>query len=71
MTIKLKVEPDEAHTALAHFAEMAAQLQDDLAKLPPDHKAFIGIGADVAAWHERGRFLPRHESRALPHDARD
>ncbi len=58
MTIKLKVDPEEAHTALAHYADLAAQVQAQLAALgPEDHAAHQAISKDVAAWHARGMFL--------------
>jgi hypothetical protein len=58
MTIKLKVDPEEAHTALAHYADMAAKVQAQIAALgAEDHAAHQAISKDVAAWHARGMFL--------------
>lgn len=57
MTIKLRVEPEKAHTALAHYADMTAQLQAQLAALGEDPKAYDGISTDVGTWHARGLFL--------------
>ena len=59
MTIKLRVDPEEAHTALTHFAEMSAQLQGQLAALD-DYKSYEAVGTDAGMWHARGMFLLQH-----------